>query len=123
MYSVVESIVQATGTPYFTCHDIDENRPAGSIKIRVETIAYFLQRHQEELLRRAGLEDRIQDALRAYEERIRAGDPFIPAEALDPSPPSRRWDNLVPLELAMASGGGAQGCGSGCSSGSCGGCR
>jgi predicted CoA-substrate-specific enzyme activase len=123
MYDVVESIVQATGTPYFTFHDIDENRPAGSIKIRVETIAYFLQRHQEELLRRAGLEDRIQDALRAYEGRIRAGDPFVSEEDLVPAGPARRWDNLIPLELAMSPGGSGAGCNSaGCSSGGCGGC-
>ena len=123
MYSVVESIVQATDSPYFTFHDIDENRPAGSIKIRVETIAYFLQRHQEQLMRRAGLEDRIQDALRAYEERIRAGDPFIPNEVFAPAGESRRWDNLIPLELAMSSNGGpGGGCAAGCSSGACGGC-
>jgi len=49
VYSVVEEILSATHTPYFTFHDIDENRPAGSIKIRVETIHYFLQRYEEEL--------------------------------------------------------------------------
>ena len=36
---------------------------------------------------------------------------------------SRRWDNLIPLELAMSSNGGpAGGCAAGCSSGACGGC-
>ncbi|ADU96650.1 CoA-substrate-specific enzyme activase [Thermovibrio ammonificans HB-1] len=43
IYSVIEEIVEKTGTPYFTFHEIDENRPAGSIKIRVETIDYFLK--------------------------------------------------------------------------------
>ena len=47
-YAVVEEILSATRTPYFTFHDIDENRPTGSIKIRVETIHYFLQRYEEE---------------------------------------------------------------------------
>lgn len=122
MYSIVESIVQATDTPYFTFHDIDENRPAGSIKIRVETIAYFLQRHQEQLMRRAGLEDRIQEALRIYEERIRAGDPFVDEETLTSGDAPRRWGDLIPLELAMTSNGGAGGCGASCSSGSCSGC-
>lgn len=123
MYSVVESIVQATDTPYFTFHDIDENRPAGSIKIRVETIAYFLQRHEEQLLRRAGLEDRIQEALRVYEERIRAGDPFINEQSLAAGGPSRRWDKLIPLDLAMSpSGVASAGCGGGCTGGACGGC-
>jgi predicted nucleotide-binding protein (sugar kinase/HSP70/actin superfamily) len=49
VYSVVEEILTATGTPYFTFHDIDENKPSGSIKIRTETIHYFLQRYEEEL--------------------------------------------------------------------------
>ena len=49
IYAVVEEILSATQTPYFTFHDIDENRPSGSIKIRVETIHYFLQRYEEEL--------------------------------------------------------------------------
>ncbi len=51
IYAVVEEILSATQTPYFTFHDIDENRPSGSIKIRVETIHYFLQRYEEELLK------------------------------------------------------------------------
>jgi len=50
IYAVVEEILSATQTPYFTFHDIDENRPSGSIKIRVETIHYFLQRYEEELI-------------------------------------------------------------------------
>ncbi len=53
IYAVVEEILSATQTPYFTFHDIDENRPAGSIKIRVETIHYFLQRYEEELIKNA----------------------------------------------------------------------
>ncbi len=51
IYAVVEEILSATQTPYFTFHDIDENRPSGSIKIRVETIHYFLQRYEEELIK------------------------------------------------------------------------
>ncbi|MFN0093864.1 MAG: BadF/BadG/BcrA/BcrD ATPase family protein [Dehalococcoidia bacterium] len=129
MYHVVEAIMQATGTPYFTFHDIDENRPAGSIKIRVETIAYFLQRYQEELMRKAGAEERIAEALKAYEERLRLGLAFITldeeaAEPLAiPASPSARWADLIPLELAMSSTGAGRGCGSSCSSGACSSCH
>ncbi|MBI5194186.1 MAG: CoA activase [Nitrospirae bacterium] len=49
VYSVVEEILSATNTPYFTFHDIDENKPTGSIKIRVETIHYFLQKYEDDL--------------------------------------------------------------------------
>jgi predicted nucleotide-binding protein (sugar kinase/HSP70/actin superfamily) len=51
IYSVIEEIVEKTGTPYFTFHEIDENRPAGSIRIRVETIDYFLKERAKELFR------------------------------------------------------------------------
>ena len=44
IYSVVEEIVENSGTPYFCFKDIDENKPAGAIKIRIETIGYFLKR-------------------------------------------------------------------------------
>jgi predicted CoA-substrate-specific enzyme activase len=49
IYSTVESILRASDTPYFTFHDIDENKPAGSIKIRIETIDYFLKQYIEEM--------------------------------------------------------------------------
>ncbi len=55
IYSTVESILRASDTPYFTFHDIDENKPAGSIKIRIETIDYFLRQYTEKL--RAGREE------------------------------------------------------------------
>lgn len=47
--SVVEEIVERSGTPYFCCRDIDENKPTGALRLRVETIAYFLRRHRERL--------------------------------------------------------------------------
>jgi len=50
IYSAIEEIIETSGTPYFCFKDIDENKPAGSIKIRVETIAYFLQRHRQKLV-------------------------------------------------------------------------
>jgi len=40
IYSVIEAIVETSGTPYFSFKDLDENRAAGSIRIRVETIDY-----------------------------------------------------------------------------------
>jgi len=52
IYSVIEEIVERAGAPYFTFHEIDENRPAGSIKIRVETIDYFLKERIEKLRER-----------------------------------------------------------------------
>jgi predicted CoA-substrate-specific enzyme activase len=51
VFGVIEAIIEHSGTPYFCFKDVDENRPTGSIKIRVETIAYALTRYQEACLR------------------------------------------------------------------------
>jgi len=50
VYNVIEEIIERSGTPYFAFKDIDENQPAGSIKIRIETITYALGRYREQLL-------------------------------------------------------------------------
>ena len=57
IYSTVEKIVENSGTPYFAFKDIDENRPSGSIKLRVETIDYFLKRYGKVLREAAQYED------------------------------------------------------------------
>jgi predicted nucleotide-binding protein (sugar kinase/HSP70/actin superfamily) len=48
-YNVIEEIIETSGTPYFSFKDIDENKPAGSIHLRIETIDYFLKKYQTEL--------------------------------------------------------------------------
>ncbi len=45
LYSTVEKIIEYSQTPYFSFKDIDENNPTGSVKIRVETIDYFLKEY------------------------------------------------------------------------------
>jgi predicted nucleotide-binding protein (sugar kinase/HSP70/actin superfamily) len=50
IYTVIEQIMQCSGTPYFGFKDMDENRPANTIKLRVETMDYFLRRYREEHL-------------------------------------------------------------------------
>jgi predicted nucleotide-binding protein (sugar kinase/HSP70/actin superfamily) len=49
VYSVVERIIEQSGTPYFCFKDLDENKPAASIRLRVETIDYFLKSYREEM--------------------------------------------------------------------------
>ncbi|HLB28716.1 MAG TPA: acyl-CoA dehydratase activase-related protein, partial [Dehalococcoidia bacterium] len=56
IYHVIDGILAAADTPYFTFHEIDENRPAGSIKLRVETLYYFLKRYEAELRQRQAIE-------------------------------------------------------------------
>ncbi|NUQ45289.1 MAG: hypothetical protein HUU22_04575 [Phycisphaerae bacterium] len=72
IYTVVEEIVENSGTPYFCFKDIDENKPTGSIKIRVETIAYFLRRHREKLVQHREKLARIEAQLAEFEADLRA---------------------------------------------------
>ena len=71
IFNTVENIIEASGTPYFTFHDIDENKPTGSIKIRVETIDYFLQRYQEHLKRQLHSEGELQEMVESYKGHLR----------------------------------------------------
>jgi predicted nucleotide-binding protein (sugar kinase/HSP70/actin superfamily) len=73
IYSVIEDIVESSGTPYFYFKDIDENKPAGSIKIRVETIDYFLKRYRENILNKEARRAEVERVLAAYEAELRAG--------------------------------------------------
>ncbi len=45
----IEEIVERSGKPHFSFRDLDENRPLASIRIRVETIHYFLRQYQSRL--------------------------------------------------------------------------
>ncbi|MDP6778616.1 MAG: BadF/BadG/BcrA/BcrD ATPase family protein, partial [Candidatus Latescibacteria bacterium] len=84
IYAVVEEIVEKSGTPYFAFKDIDENRPAGSIKIRVETIDYFLRRYREDMVLRDDKRRSIETQLRETERQLRR-------ELESPNAPDRRW--------------------------------
>jgi activator of 2-hydroxyglutaryl-CoA dehydratase/predicted nucleotide-binding protein (sugar kinase/HSP70/actin superfamily) len=71
IYTVVEEIVENAGTPYFCFKDIDENKPTGSIKIRVETITYFLKRYREDMVAKKSRQITIEERLHEYERRLR----------------------------------------------------
>ena len=72
IYTAVEETVTSSGTPYFSFKDIDENKPTGSIKIRVETISYFLKRYREDMVRRKQKQAEIDGKLKELETRLRA---------------------------------------------------
>jgi predicted CoA-substrate-specific enzyme activase len=71
IYTVVEEVVQNSGTPYFCFKDIDENKPSGSIKIRVETIGYFLTRYREDMIRNRDKVKTLEGRLAEYERMLR----------------------------------------------------
>ncbi|MCB9780029.1 MAG: CoA activase [Alphaproteobacteria bacterium] len=49
VYGLIDSIVSKAKTPYSALHDIDANKPGGSIKIRVKTYSHKLGLVEEEL--------------------------------------------------------------------------
>ncbi|MGC8760666.1 MAG: BadF/BadG/BcrA/BcrD ATPase family protein [Bryobacteraceae bacterium] len=49
-YQLLERIFEAAGRPFFCFRDLDENRPAASIRLRIETIDYYLRQHRAELV-------------------------------------------------------------------------
>ena len=71
IYTVVEEIVEDSGTPYFCFKDIDENKPTGSIKIRVQTIDYFLRRYREDMVKNKEKKAKLQERLREIEAKLR----------------------------------------------------
>jgi predicted CoA-substrate-specific enzyme activase len=71
IYTVIEEIITSCGTPYFSFKDIDENKPAGSIKIRIETIHYFLKRYREDMIAKKKKVLTIDEKLKEFEEKIR----------------------------------------------------
>jgi predicted nucleotide-binding protein (sugar kinase/HSP70/actin superfamily) len=72
IYGVIEGIIERSGTPYFCFKDLDENKPSGSIKIRVETIDYFLRRYREQVIRKRKAAQDIEAQLAALEAQLRA---------------------------------------------------
>jgi len=71
IYGVIEGIIEQSGTPYFCFKDLDENKPSGSIKIRVETIDYFLRRYRDEVIKKRKAEQEIEAQLADYENQLR----------------------------------------------------
>lgn len=48
-YGMIDKILATSRTPFLTLHDLDANKPGGSIKIRVQTFAYALERYGQQL--------------------------------------------------------------------------
>ncbi len=75
-YGIVERIVAVAGTPHAMLHDLDANKPGGSIQIRVRTYDYTLQRRTEALQdlrrRQEALRMRLEEKRLALLERLHA---------------------------------------------------
>jgi predicted nucleotide-binding protein (sugar kinase/HSP70/actin superfamily) len=51
-FTPVQRIVEDSGTLFFSFQDLDSTKPAGSVKIRIETIAYYLTRSSAGVMER-----------------------------------------------------------------------
>jgi predicted nucleotide-binding protein (sugar kinase/HSP70/actin superfamily) len=49
-YTPVQQIVERSGTLFFSFQDLDSTKPAGSLKIRVETITHYLAVHAASII-------------------------------------------------------------------------
>jgi hypothetical protein len=48
-YGLIDRIISTAGRPYSALHDIDQNKPGGSIAIRVKTYVHSLRLREEQL--------------------------------------------------------------------------
>ena len=62
-YGLIDSIIAAARTPYSALHDVDANKPTGSIKIRVKTYAHTLMLAREELEDQRGRKQELEFAI------------------------------------------------------------
>jgi predicted nucleotide-binding protein (sugar kinase/HSP70/actin superfamily) len=51
-YTPVQQIIERSGTLFFSFQDLDSTKPAGSVKIRVETITHYLERYAADIIAR-----------------------------------------------------------------------
>jgi activator of 2-hydroxyglutaryl-CoA dehydratase/predicted nucleotide-binding protein (sugar kinase/HSP70/actin superfamily) len=90
-YGIIDRIVEQSALPHLALHDIDANKPGGSIKIRVKTYVHSLKLHEERLddlaRRKLELELRIDEKrlelLRMKQAQLaerRAADPGLQAQ-------------------------------------------
>ncbi len=63
IYGLIDSIIEKSKTPYAALHDIDANKPAGSIKIRVKTYTHALKLHEERLEDASKREHQLEHAI------------------------------------------------------------
>jgi predicted nucleotide-binding protein (sugar kinase/HSP70/actin superfamily) len=95
--------VGTSGVPYAALHDIDANKPGGSIKIRVKTYAHSLKLHEEALedaaRKKAELAQRIEEKrlelLRLKKAQLdarRITDPEIERQIAETAEKVRRYE-------------------------------
>lgn len=81
-YGLIDTILQATRTPAAALHDLDANKPGGSLKIRIKTYAHTLALERERLEDSGGASQR-DAALFDLHQRL---DEYVPAAPRNDEP-------------------------------------
>jgi predicted nucleotide-binding protein (sugar kinase/HSP70/actin superfamily) len=50
-FTPIQQIVEKSGTLFFSFQELDSTKPAGSVKIRTETISYYLEQSSSKIIR------------------------------------------------------------------------
>jgi activator of 2-hydroxyglutaryl-CoA dehydratase/predicted nucleotide-binding protein (sugar kinase/HSP70/actin superfamily) len=100
-YGLVDNIINSSGTPASALHDIDANKPGGSIKIRVKTYAHTLKRFEEELADAAAQRSELQRRVEAKRRELLAVRRAQLHDAAVADPRARR--ELEEMDAAFAS--------------------
>ena len=90
-YGIIDNIIAVSNTPYLALHDIDANKPSGSIKLRVKTYAYALTLYKEKLADTAAKRSELERSLIARREQLMAAHKVeMEREIRDASPGARQ---------------------------------
>ena len=69
-YGIIDNVISKTDTPYLALHDIDANKPGGSIKIRVKTYGYTLKLYEEKLQDKAAKASELERSVAARRHEL-----------------------------------------------------
>ena len=81
-YGLIDNIISSGNTPYSALHDIDANKPSGSIKIRVKTYAHTLGMHEERLTELAEKRSELEKIVAAKRQELLEARKIAVAEAV-----------------------------------------
>ncbi len=70
IYGLIDNIVTTANVPYLALHDLDANRPTGTLMIRLRTFAHALGLRQEHLAERRRKEGLLAEGVRRKREEL-----------------------------------------------------
>jgi predicted nucleotide-binding protein (sugar kinase/HSP70/actin superfamily) len=68
-FTPVQQIVERSGTLFFSFQELDSTKPSGSVKIRIETIAYYLERRSPGIIQQKKMAMRVPCPLQSQGDR------------------------------------------------------